>query len=95
MDGRITIPFRVIRNNSEVRSRGNRQDAVERANRHTRRLRKKFHIEPGTEMQIMEYGGIIYLIPPVDDPVRAACGALPAEPSLGDRLLLDRKKDSR
>jgi len=32
---------------------------------------------------------------PVDDPVRAACGALPAEPSLGDRLLLDRKKDSR
>lgn len=58
-------------------------------------LRKKFRIEPGTEMQIMEYGGIICLIPPVDDPVRAACGALPAEPSLGDRLLLDRKTDSR
>jgi AbrB family looped-hinge helix DNA binding protein len=58
-------------------------------------LRKKFGIEPGTEMQIMEYGGIIYLIPPVDDPVRAACGALPAKPSLGGRLLLDRKKDSR
>jgi hypothetical protein len=42
-------------------------------------------------MQIMEYGGIICLIPPVDDPVGAACGALPAEPSLGDRLLLDRE----
>ena len=58
-------------------------------------LRKKFRIEPGTEMQIMVYGGIIYLIPLVDDPVQAACGALPAEPSLGNRLLLDRKKDSR
>jgi len=58
-------------------------------------LRKKFRIEPGTEMQIMEYDGIICLIPPMDDPVRAACGALPAEPSLGDRLLLDRKKDAR
>jgi hypothetical protein len=46
-------------------------------------------------MQIMEHGGIIYLIPPVDDPMGAACGVLPAEPSLGDRLLLDRKKDSR
>jgi hypothetical protein len=45
-------------------------------------------------MQIMEYGGIICLIPRGDDPVRAACGALPAEPSLGDRILLDRKKDS-
>ena len=58
-------------------------------------LRKKFRIEPGTEMQIMEYGGIIYLIPPVDDPVQATGGALPAEPSLGNRLLLDRKKVSR
>jgi AbrB family looped-hinge helix DNA binding protein len=47
-------------------------------------LRKKFRIEPGTEMQIMEYGGIIYLIPPVDDPVRAACGALfPPNPPSG------------
>ena len=58
-------------------------------------LRKKYRIEPGTELQIMEYGGIIYLIPPVDDPVRAACGALPREPSLGEGLLRDRKKDSR
>ena len=55
-------------------------------------LRKKLHIESGTEMQIMEYGGIIYLIPPVDDPVRVACGILPAVPSLGGRLLLERKK---
>lgn len=54
-------------------------------------LRKKFRIEPGTKIQIMEYGGIICLIPPVDDPVREAWGALPAEPSLGDRLLLDRE----
>lgn len=58
-------------------------------------LRKKFRIEPGTEMQIMEYGGIIYLIPPVDDPVRAACGVLPSEPSLAGKLLVDRKKDFR
>lgn len=57
-------------------------------------LRKKFRIGTGTETQIMEYGGIICLIPPVDDPVRAACGALPSEPSLGNRLLLDRKKDA-
>ena len=58
-------------------------------------LRKKYRIEPGTRMQIMEYGGIIYLIPPVDDPVRAACGALPAEPSLAGKLLRDRKEESR
>lgn len=56
-------------------------------------IRKKYHIEPGTKMQIMEYGGIIYLIPPVEDPVSAACGILPSKPSLSDRLLKDRKNE--
>jgi len=58
-------------------------------------IRKRYHIEPGTEMQIMEYGGIIYLIPPVEDPIRAACGLLPSQPSLGERLLKERKKEFR
>ena len=58
-------------------------------------IRKKYRIEPGTEMQILDYGGIIYLIPPVDDPVRAACGALPAKPSLAEGLLRHRKEDFR
>jgi AbrB family looped-hinge helix DNA binding protein len=56
-------------------------------------IRKRHHIEPGTEMQIMEYGGIIYLIPPVADPVKAACGVLPPGPSLSGRLLKERKAD--
>jgi len=54
-------------------------------------LRRKYHIEPGSEMQVMEYGGIIYLIPPVEDPVASACGILPPEPSLSKKLLLERK----
>lgn len=58
-------------------------------------MRKKYHIEPGTEMQIMEYGGIIYLIPPVKDPIRAACGLLPSKPSLSERLLRERKEEFR
>ena len=57
------------------------------------KIRKKHHIEPGTEMQIMEYGDIIYLIPPVSDPVKAACGVLPAKPSLAGHLLKERKGD--
>lgn len=58
-------------------------------------IRKKHHIEPGTEMQIMEYGGIIYLIPPAADPVKAACGVLPSRPSLTGRLMKERKGDFR
>ena len=56
-------------------------------------IRKKYHIEPGTEMQIMEYGGIIYLVPPVQDPVTAACGILPSRPSLSNRLLKERESE--
>jgi AbrB family looped-hinge helix DNA binding protein len=57
-------------------------------------MRKKYHIEPGTEIQILEYSGIIYLIPPVEDPIAAACGLLPAsKPSLAGRLLRERKAD--
>ena len=54
-------------------------------------IRRKYSIKPGTEMQIMEYDGIIYLIPPVEDPIKAACGFLPKKPSLGKQLLRDRK----
>lgn len=58
-------------------------------------MRKRYHIEPGTEMQIMEYGGIIYLIPPVEDPIKAACGVLPSEPSLSEKLIEKRKREFR
>jgi AbrB family looped-hinge helix DNA binding protein len=56
-------------------------------------MRKKFHIEPGSELQIMEYGGIIYLVPPVADPVKAAQGSLPSRPSLAGQLLRERRSD--
>jgi AbrB family looped-hinge helix DNA binding protein len=56
-------------------------------------MRKKYHIEPGTVLQIMEYGGIIYLVPPVEDPVKAAQGSLPSRPSLAGQLLRERRSD--
>lgn len=58
-------------------------------------IRKRYHIEPGTEIQIMEYGGIIYLIPPVKDPIHSACGILPSKPSLSENILKERRKDFR
>ena len=56
-------------------------------------LRKKYHIEPGKELLLMEYGGILYLIPPAKDPVKEATGILPGTPSLSKKLLMARKDD--
>lgn len=58
-------------------------------------IRKRYGIKPGSELQIMEYGGIIYLIPPVEDPIKAACGILPSKPSLSEILLKERKGEFR
>jgi AbrB family looped-hinge helix DNA binding protein len=56
-------------------------------------IRKKYNIEPGKEIFLMEYGGIIYLIPPVKDAIKSACGILASEPSLSDMLLKERKNE--
>ena len=57
-------------------------------------LRKKYHIEPGKQLHLMEYGDVIYLIPPTDDPIESATGILPEGPSLSRELLEERKKDA-
>ena len=54
-------------------------------------IRKKYKIEPGKEVLLMEYGGMLYLVPPVEDAVKSACGILPSKPSLADILLRERK----
>ena len=58
-------------------------------------LRKKYGIEPGAQLRIFEYGRLIHIVPPAEDPVASAMGCLPGEPSLSEELLQERKKDSR
>ena len=56
-------------------------------------IRKKYGIQPGAEIQIFEYGNIIYLVPPSKDPIEQAMGCLPATPSLSEELLMERGED--
>jgi AbrB family looped-hinge helix DNA binding protein len=57
-------------------------------------IRRKYQIRTGTEIQILEYGGLIYLIPPSENPVNSALGCLPKTPSLSEELLKDRGWDA-
>lgn len=56
-------------------------------------IRKKLHIEPGSEVRFVEYGNIVCIVPVVKEPVESAWGMLPPEPSLADELLEERKRD--
>ena len=56
-------------------------------------IRRKYGIQPGSEIRLFEYENLIYLVPPSRDPVREAMGCLPQRPSLSKELLKDRRKD--
>ena len=58
-------------------------------------IRKRHHIEPGTEVRFVEYGDIICIAPVVADPVAAAWGMLADEPSLADELLEERRREKK
>ena len=58
-------------------------------------IRKKYAIKPGNQVQMFEYGRLIYIVTNTDDPVHDAKGCLPAQPSLSEELLADRQRKSK
>ena len=56
-------------------------------------LRRKYHIEPGNEISIVDYGGVLGLVPPMEDPIAEARGALAGSTSLTQALLAERRRE--
>jgi AbrB family looped-hinge helix DNA binding protein len=53
-------------------------------------LRRKYALAPGEPVQIVDYGGIIAIVPAMADPVNQSAGMLKGEPSLREALLAER-----
>jgi AbrB family looped-hinge helix DNA binding protein len=58
-------------------------------------LRKKYHLKPGDEVHVVDYGGVLSLIPSSADPLEVAGGMLKGETSLTKVLLEERGKDRK
>ncbi|HEV7670090.1 MAG TPA: AbrB/MazE/SpoVT family DNA-binding domain-containing protein [Thermoanaerobaculia bacterium] len=56
-------------------------------------LRRKYHIEPGGQIRIVDYGGTLGLVPALEDPIREARGALAGKTSLTQALLEERRRE--
>jgi AbrB family looped-hinge helix DNA binding protein len=56
-------------------------------------LRKKYGLKKGTRVQVVDYGGVLALIPLPDDPAEALHGMLEQSPSLTGDLLEERVWD--
>jgi len=57
--------------------------------------RRKYHLDPGCVVSVVDCGGVLSIIPAFDDPVRDAKGALKSRKSLSKALLNERKKERR
>ncbi len=58
-------------------------------------LRKKHNLHPGSEVQVVDYGGVLALVPKLDDPVRQAAGLLKGGKSLTRALVAEHRAERR
>ena len=58
-------------------------------------LRKKYHLRPGAEVQVVDYGGVLALLPPLADPVAQAAGMLKGTKSLTRALLAEHRREKK
>ncbi|MFP3853042.1 MAG: AbrB/MazE/SpoVT family DNA-binding domain-containing protein [Anaerolineales bacterium] len=56
-------------------------------------LRRKYDLKPGDEVHVVDYGGVLSLIPASEDPVEVAAGMLKGETTLTEALLEERKEE--
>lgn len=56
-------------------------------------LRKKYRLVPGTEVIIVDYGGVLAIVPAARNPVKQGRGLLKGLPSLTDDLLKERAQE--
>ena len=57
------------------------------------KLRKKYEILPGTQIRIVDYGGVLAIVPAMKDPVDQAAGILETEKSLTNKLIEEHRDE--
>ncbi len=53
-------------------------------------LRRRYGLQPGQHVQIVDYGGVIGIVPALIDPIADSAGMLKGTTSLTDALLAER-----
>jgi len=58
-------------------------------------LRKKYNLTAGSKVVIVDYGGVLSIVPAVKDPIKTGRGFLKEGPSLYDSLKKDRELEKK
>lgn len=57
-------------------------------------LRKKYNLAPGSQVRIVDYGGVLTLVPALSDAVAQAAGMVKGAASLTDALLAEHRAEA-
>lgn len=57
--------------------------------------RKKYNLHPGAKVVIVDYGGVLAIVPAVEDPIKSARGFLKGETSMSVDLKKDRELEKQ
>ena len=58
-------------------------------------LRKKYELEPGTQVALVDYGGVLAIVPAMSDPVKESACLLKSSPSLTRALLKEHAQERK
>ncbi len=56
-------------------------------------LREKYALKPGDLMQVVDYGGVLAILPAFTDPVNQGAGLLKGDDSLAKAILEEHRKE--
>jgi len=56
-------------------------------------LRRKYGLKPGANLQVVDYGGILALVPAFKDPVRDSAGLLKGADSLTAAIVEEHRQE--
>jgi len=56
-------------------------------------LRRKYNLQPGTEVSVVDYGGVLALVPAMARPTKQAAGILKGRRPLTRALLVEHRRE--
>jgi len=56
-------------------------------------MREKYGLKPGANLQVVDYGGILAIVPAFKDPVKQGAGMLKGNDSLTQAVVEEHKRD--
>ncbi len=58
-------------------------------------LRKKYGLKPGTNVRVVDYGGVLSIVPALDDPIKSGAGMLKGADSMTKAVVEEHRQERK